>query len=343
MVKADSGMKTSLKIDSISILAFMAFSLLLGCEESDPNPSSLSELSSEAKAFLTMRSGTNQSLSAAGNSAINKSFQGAYNNYAQVSGSAGASENKDSTVVEPYPWQSCAEITETKNSDGSITVTTDYGDGCDEGYGDYHYFMHGKYSYTYKYEQSQSGSIFKYVYFYRNIAENYGGMYYSDSDTSEWLSNGHSTYSGESQYDTAKQTFSGFYSYSDTSEYEYDQMTYLYKSEGQTTYDEKKSTTPINSYEYTYGNDYYKSIVLKPLVMDYTCYSMFTEMMVRPFWSTYVSGRERVHYIRDGVEGEFEIDYGNGECDNIIVIYENGKVFKIDLSTDYEALTAKGG
>lgn len=336
-------MKTSSIANVCSLIAIAFLFLTIGCEDSDPGPSPLSELSSEAKAFLGMRSGTNQSLSAAGNSAINKSFQGAYNSYASISGAPGVTENSDSTVIEPDPWKSCAEVTETKNPDGSITVVTDYGDGCDEGYGDYHYFMHGKYSYTYKYEQSQSGSVFKYTYFNKNKSENYGGMYYYDQDTTEWLSNGHSTYSGESQYDTAKQTFSGFYAYSDTSEYAYDDWVYTYKSEGESTYDEKKSVTPVNNYEYTYGDDYYKSIVLKPLVMDYTCFSMNKEMMMMPFWSTYVSGRERIHYIREGVEGKFEIDYGNGKCDNIITIYENGKVFIIDLVNDYLTLTANGG
>ena len=83
--------------------------------------------------------------------------------------------------------------------------------------------------------------------------------------------------------------------------------------------------------------------MLKSLVMDYTCFSMMNDMMMAPFWSTYVSGRERIQYKQDGNSGEFEIDYGDGTCDNIIVIYENGKIFKIDLMADYGALQVKGG
>jgi hypothetical protein len=57
------------------------------------------------------------------------------------------------------------------------------------------------------------------------------------------------------------------------------------------------------------------------------------------WWPSYVSGREMVEYDRDGKAGKFEIDYGDGECDFIIFIYENGKVFRIDMSKDYEIFT----
>jgi hypothetical protein len=341
--------KNNLKLIGASIIV-LTLLFGVGCDDNDPGLSPIEELSSEAKSFLGMRNGATQSLSANGNSsmAINKSFQGAYGGYASVSGSVTATEGADSTVIEPYPggWVSCAVYSETANPDGSTTYTTDYGDGCEEGSGDYKYFMHGKNSYTYKYGQSQNGSVFKYTYFSHFVSENFGGSNTYDGITYEWLNNGHSTYSGESEYDSIDQSFSGFYAYSDTSEYLYDGLMYTYKSIGNTSYDGNKSVTESNNYEYTYGSDYYKSIVLSPLVRDYTCNSGIgngnLDGMMMPFYSTYVSGREKVNYIRDGAEGEFEIDYGNGECDNIIVIYENGKVFSIDLSTDY-AMIAKGG
>jgi hypothetical protein len=349
-------MKTPLKRIG-SLLLISTIILAIGCSDDDPTFNSLEELSPEAKAFLGMRNGSNQALSANRNAnpataSINKSFQGAYNSYASVSGADGVSENSDTTIVEPYPlpgWESCATITETSNPDGSTTTTTDYGDGCEEGDEYYSYFMHGKTSYTYKYVQSQSGSIFKYSYLTKYLSENYGGKYYYENDTTEWLSNGHSTYSGESLYDSVDQSFSGSYSYSDTSEYTYDDVTYIYKSIGQSMYDQHKSVIEASNYEYSYGSDYYKSEVLTPLVMDYSCMSWTMGGMdgvnggsIMPYWSTYVSGRERVQFKQGDAVGSFEIDYGNGECDNIIVIYENGKVFSIDLSRDYGLLTNGG-
>ena len=77
------------------------------------------------------------------------------------------------------------------------------------------------------------------------------------------------------------------------------------------------------------------STVVLPLYTNYKCtnygggyggYAMCAMLM-------YVSGREVVHYRKDGKEGTFEIDYGNGECDTIITIIEEGKVIDVDQPT----------
>lgn len=49
------------------------------------------------------------------------------------------------------------------------------------------------------------------------------------------------------------------------------------------------------------------------------------------FGLTYVSGLEKITYRQDGKTGEFIIDYGNGECDNVIYILENGKRIRIEM------------
>ena len=326
--------------------------LVVRCSQEDSPIGTADDLSDFAKEFLGMRSGARESLSAANNSTINMSFQGAMQSYRTLSGAGASGETeKDSTIIEPGDWQTCAIITETKNADGSTTVVTDYGDGCEEGWGEYRYLVFGKYISTYRYESFQNGSEFKYEYYNRYVSDNYGGQYYydvdndGDTDTTSWLTNGHSTYRGESKYDTATQDFSGFYSSTDTTEYEYDKASYTFKSTSENTYDNRQSVTPSNNYEYRNGDDYYSSVVTKPLVMRYDCYSegIGMGMTVRPFWMTYVSGRESVRYRQDGKVGEFEIDYGDGECDNIITIIENGKIIKVDLSENIYALAEKGG
>lgn len=45
---------------------------------------------------------------------------------------------------------------------------------------------------------------------------------------------------------------------------------------------------------------------------------------------TKVKGIEKVQYNREGVTGEFTIDYGNGELDTKAVITENGNSYEID-------------
>jgi hypothetical protein len=319
--------------------------LFVACQEGDAPSAPLSELSKEARSFLGLRNGAQQSFSSSGeaksgNSMINKSFQGVYSQYAAESGMAADSTADSTIVVDPYiPWITCATVTEIQNSDGGKTTITDYGDGCMEGSGDYKYFMHGKATNTYKYGQSKIGSVYSYNFLSKYKSENFGGTYYYGSDSSVWLSNGNSSYSGESSYDTLNQTFAGFYSFSDTSDYQYADILYSYRSKGRNEYNEKKSTMLFSEYEYSYGDDYYKSTVLAPMVMDYSCNSFSPQMAMSAkvaYSSTYTSGRERIEYRKEGVSGQFEIDYGNGDCDNVITIYENGKVFQVDLVNQYQ-------
>ena len=317
---------------------------LISCTDSDPVAfSDLNEMSSEARSFFGMRGNSAKSMEATGNSMINQSYRTTMKSLDGGSGISIGGVSSDSSIIsDPFPWVSCATTTQTENADGSITYTTDYGDGCLEGYGDYKYLMFGKFSYLWKYNESKQGAIVSYSYYSRSRTENYGGEYYYDGDTIKWLSNGRSTYSGDSKYDTAKQIFSGSYSYSDTSDYTYNGLTYRYKSSGKTSYDNKKTITSANSYEYRTQSEFYRSTVLSPLVSDYSCMTAMPYVRAESrmmWWPSYVSGREMVEYERDGKAGKFEIDYGDGECDFIIFIYENGKVFRIDMSKDYEIFT----
>jgi len=317
---------------------------LISCTDNDPVAfSDLNEMSSEARSFFGMRGNSAKSMEATGNSMINQSYRTTMKSLDGGSGISIGGVSSDSSIIsDPFPWVSCATTTQTENADGSITYTTDYGDGCLEGYGDYKYLMFGKFSYLWKYNESKQGTIVGYSYYSRSRTENYGGEYYYEGDTIKWLSNGRSTYSGDSKYDTVKQIFSGSYSYSDTSDYTYDGLTYRYKSSGKTSYDNKKTITSANSYEYRTQTEFYRSTVLSPLVSDYSCMTAMPYVRAESrmmWWPSYVSGREMVEYERDGKAGKFEIDYGDGECDFIIFIYENGKVFRIDMSKDYEIFT----
>lgn len=309
----------------------------------------LEELSEEARGFFGVRNGYSKTTQSAGNSMVNQSFRTNMKTLS-ASGIATTGEVKgDSTIVgDPMPWVSCAVNTQSENPDGSTTYTVDYGDGCLEGYGDYQYLMFGKYTYTWKSEETRTGSMIAYDYFSRYHTDGYGGEYYYEKDTMKWLSNGRSVYQGQSMYDTLKQTFSSTYSYSDSSNYTYDGVTYRSRSMGKSSYDEKKSVVNYSMNEYRNGTEFYRSTVLRPLVAYNDCISTRTmaaadsRMM---WWPSWVSGRERIEYVRDGKSGMFEIDYGDGECDTIIHIYENGKVFKVDMGVDYGlfyGLTTKG-
>lgn len=330
--------------------------ILFSCQESEPRLGDLSELSPEARKFFGLQGSAQMSSRAAGSSGadmINRSFSAAKAENPSIS--LAGSSSSDSTIAptDPIQWVTCAIITETNNPDGTTTTITDYGDGCNEGYGDYQYIMRGKITFTYRNDQSKKGSVITNRYYNRNKLENYGGTYIYNGDTSTWENNGRSTYYIYSDYDTAKQTYSGNYTWSDSSKYGYAMRgqiteTYVSNTYGEVVYNEKKSVTSSSRTEYFTGPDSYSTTVIVPLVMDYSCnpWSLVskseTMRCIMPF--TYVSGRQRIEYVQNGVSGSFEVDYGNGDCDSIITIYENGKVFKIDVFADYDrVMTASTG
>jgi len=304
--------------------------LIAGCDDNDPSKSSLDELSPQVREFLTMRISSSNSLRMSGDAAVNESYQNLMSDVRAINGGRIAGDSaavEPDTIIYDDPFQSCAVVTYTENEDGSITYVYDYGDGCEEGWNSYKYFMHGKYSYTQKYISSQEGSLFKYDYEYAYEYDNYGGQSYYD--TIGWYTDGYMNGTGSSQYDTASHKFSGNYTYDGIMEYGYGvEQKQRYSSKGKSHYDEREAVTLENDYEYGNDENYYSSKVTRPLVSDYTCNQ--GDFLERYIW-TYVSGREVVHYKQDGEEGSFEVDYGNGNCDNIIYIIENGERTEVDL------------
>lgn len=346
----------------IRLILIIAVLTLNSCAD-DPADLQKDELSDFAREFLSIRMGSQNAMMDREAGAINKSFQNLYGNFRAMTAGTIAEDSSgtaepgdpgipgdssvwiepgDSTIYED-PWISCAITTETVNPDGSITTVVDYGDGCEEGWADWKYRMWGKITSTYLYQNSIDGNVFKDVYYYDNAYENYGGYNYYDS--SDWEMDGISHYEGESSYDTSYLSFSGWYLYEDNTTYRWNEETYSYRGEGKTSYDNTRWTTEYANYEYLNGNDYYyRTTVLKPLVMDYTCSG--------PIWLTrnaiaegdensivyiftYVSGVEEISYRQGDEEGHFIIDYGDGECDNIITVTENGNKSIIDLSENW--------
>lgn len=300
----------------------------ISCSDSE---SENADLSPAVQQYLSMRMGASNAMAESMSGPVNRSFQSLFNQSLQMNGKL-ASDSSDApgdTTIITDPWQTCAVVTTITNEDGSQTTIYDYGTGCEEGSEGYKYFMHGKYSSTYRNDMSQDGSRFSNTYFYASQYDNYGGNY---NGQWSWLMNGGGTYSGESEYDTATQEFSGFYTYDDETTYEYDSVTYYYKSKGTSSYSNEKFTIESSENNYTYGTDFYKSKVLKPLVADYSCYNQNSANFC--FFWMFVKGRERIQFKNGDEEGSFEIDYGNGDCDNIVIIYENGHAKRIDLSKD---------
>ena len=73
-------------------------------------------------------------------------------------------------------------------------------------------------------------------------------------------------------------------------------------------------------------------------MLDYTCYQQKTDSengeSALLLW-VYTEGRERIQFKWGEEVGSFEIDYGNGECDNIVTVYYDGNATRIDLSKEW--------
>lgn len=308
--------------------------------------------SEEVSSYLKMRFGNSrmESLDMAGANPAQSSYNGMMNNFGfnggRLSGDSTEGGSSDDSIYvdpwEPWEWTSCAAITRSENTDGSITESYDYGDGCMEGYEGYQYLMKGKYTQTYKNNYNQEGKVYSDNYFYDVDYDNYGGTYYGEwypNGESSWNIDGFSTYTGSSTYDEESQTYSGSYTYESETVYEWDTYKYYYKSDGASHYNQTTSTSE-GSYEYRdETEDYFYGVdILSPLVYDYSCYTSGAEDAIAPssYWFfTYVSGVESIRFTENGESGAFTIDYGNGECDNIVTITENGVSYTVDLADLY--------
>jgi len=324
--------------------SLMAASMLMAvsCAEEDI-AASIDDLSESAKDFINMRLASPGSMNAGNEAAINGSFQNMMVSRFPKNGRT-ASDSTDNdggikdSVIYVDPWISCAEVTTEEKEDGSTTTIIDYGDGCNEGWGGY--FMKGRLEQTYKYVSQKIGSAYSDNYLFTIFYVGYGGGF--EADSTRWQMDGNSRYQGTSEYDTLSQKFSGNYQYSDTTLYQYANTVYNYKSRGRSSYDENGWIVEESEYEYKDGNDFYRSLVVEPLITSNDC-NVFSDDLPLSFIWVPVSGKEKISYKQDGKQGSFEVDYGNGECDNIIYILENGKRVKIDLSSDWGAKVSNKG
>jgi hypothetical protein len=315
-------------------IIYLAFFMLLvwSCSDSD-QPVAKQELSQFAQEFLSLRMGSSSLANNSADAAINKSFQnmmGGPNRGGRTSGDSTVQDpgTKDTTIY-PQPWTTCAKVTTIFNPDGSTTTINDYGTGCREGWGEYSYLMHGKLTQTYRYSTTLQNSMRTDAYLFKILYEGYGGDYGSDS--TKWGLDGNSFYEGFSSYDSITKKFSGEYQYSSSAVNFYGGKSYRYSSSGKSHYDEQGWVVEESEYEYGDETENYHAKVVSPLFSNYSCNDEnIAGSNARYIWVA-VSGKEIVNYTKEGKKGSFEIDYGNGECDNIIFITENGNTTRVDL------------
>lgn len=319
--------RISLSIISLFLIAAFA------CNDDGPKHGTIDDLSPYVQQFLAMRNGSYRNFSAESNTLMNNSYNSLMQNMHANGRIKDDTVKNDSTLNPlPGPWQTCAVVTTTENEDGSTTIVTDYGDGCEEGWPGYYSWIHGKWTTTQKFIFNDGHPVVSYSYKYNGSYENYGGRHIWANDTTEWSIEGFYDYEGNSQYNQESELFTGEFRGNGESIYTYDGVESIYKSKSHSVYTVDGSVTDVNEYEYRNGNYFYSSVLTKPLIFKNSCNrrnSPFRENDTYVWVS--VSGVEVVQYKQDGEAGTFTIDYGNGECDNIIRITENGVTVEVDL------------
>lgn len=326
----------------ISILFLLAITIslaMISCEKNDEEP----ELSEAVKKYLGITSGMN---------ALNAmNSRHSRNENANMSGNfmavIGMSQFKEKTLgIEPldgepgvsdgwdpydgdfpddydfWDFHTCATVTETINDDGTVTTVYDYGDGCEE----WGSLMRGKITYTWFNEGASYSSTVVYENYYsygiemNGYAEHSfssdGNSYYNISEKEQEkvdfpVSDIYFNWSGES---SSSENISVIM---DSGE------KYSYTSVYQASWDNHSYTLIKADYTYigeTEGYRYDYSVI-KPLYTDYTCENTWVP----------VSGIETINFTENGIQSIFSIDYGNGKCDNLATILENGKTSVIDF------------
>ena len=256
--------------------------------------------------------------------------------------------NIDSTGSEPgYPdsiyydtanyWApvTCAKVTETDNADSTHTTIYDYGDGCDE----YGSLTKGKITYIWKNDNNNYYSEVIYDHYYSYGVEMNGISQYS------FTSDGNSYYSMGSKEDYSDSTVTAMpvqFNWSGTST-GHDEITMKYDDGNSTFYRSDYSNIWDSiSYKVLEGDYFYSStsdgyeyhyLVQKPLITDYRCTNSWVP----------VSGIEIITTTEKEEIEEYTLNYGNGTCDNLAELTQNGETSIIDFGELYKIIEGGDG
>jgi hypothetical protein len=234
-----------------------------------------------------------------------------------------------------WDWKSCAVITETDNQDGTHTTVYDYGEGCEE----YGALVKGKITYIWSSEGSNYYSRVIYENYYSfGIEMNGYSEYTFTSDGNSWFALDAPTGANVLEGDTTLilPEYKFFWSGTSTCKDDYTVVadngeSYSYASDYSTAWDSLSYTVKVGYYhmvneslefEYTYE-------VTSPLVTSFEC----TDTWVP------VSGIESTVYTEAGIVSTFKVDYGNGTCDNLATVSENGKTSEVDFSELWQVVS----
>ncbi len=236
-----------------------------------------------------------------------------------MKGAASGRIATDSTEQTP----DCLIETWEEDEDGNYTYILDFGDGCDY-YGE---FMKGKLVETGNYTPNNFSSSATYTGFGGEDwsidgTYNYSGTWEDASvispDDSVWVYNASYTFEAD---------LTESYTVFDSTSNEEEVITLDYESSGSEKMDQDGYTVESRAESVTRSTgESYTSQVDTPLFMNYNCEDVWI----------FVSGVESGTYTHEGESGSYSINYGDGTCDNIIFLTENGVTEEIDLGEAWD-------
>ncbi|MEO9870934.1 hypothetical protein [Ekhidna sp.] len=213
------------------------------------------------------------------------------------------------------------------DGNGNYTYTLDFGDGCDY-YGE---FLKGKLVETGSYSESGFSSKATYTEFGGHDwtidgTHNYSGTWQEISDTSEPSDTSDYQYNASYEFSADLKTSYMEYGHDTTSEVSAGErlVEVDYVAQGSEEIDQNGYTvkTRTESVDISTGESF-SSSVDTPLFYDYNCES-------DNVW-VFVSGQESGNYTYGDQSGSYSINYGDGTCDNIVTVTENGVSEEVDL------------
>jgi hypothetical protein len=228
----------------------------------------------------------------------------------------------------------CAKVSEFDNEDGTHTTIYDYGDGCDE----YGSLTKGKITYIWKnFENSYTSEVIYDHYYSWGMEMNGISKYSFTSDGDSYVTINDKDASG----DSILTCMPVFFNWSGSST-GHDDMTIKYDDGNTCEYRSDYSNVWTNSsykvlqgeyfYASTVDNYEYHYLVNEPLISNYDCGNTWVP----------VSGIETISTTENGETHEYSLNYGDGACDNLAVLTENGESSVVDFGEIYKGIDGGG-
>ena len=333
-------MKTSKFFTRLLAIAMLIFAVSCDNDEGAPTPTpgpqSIEKLSQPAQSYLAL---TNQL-----NTLMNVGMQndlgfggGMSAPQERIEKFQNLKQSLNARTTDEPDIPVCATFSYAENADGSITTIIDFGDGCEF----YDIFLKGKLIETFWEVESEGETSFT----YKSASEfiGFGSEEYTINGTAE--NNGTWTIliEGEDAFE-----FEGTGSHEEDLTVETIEETYTVVSTESQVFTPNSFSIVSSSRTMTTSNgDTYQYDVISPLVLNYDCFDDYEEEGDEDDEDDEEDGEDdddedweegeyEISIFTEGVEkhvfpeGELSIDFGNGECDTLVAITENGETIIVD-------------